>query len=51
MKTKLGNNFDYSQCIDESKFLDPQKIAIYAEKNGVNVTLDHSHYWWSKKPK
>ena len=32
MKTKLGGNFDYTQCLDSHKFLDPEKIAIYSEK-------------------
>lgn len=54
IKTKLGSNFDHTQCLDKHAFIDPQKLAIYAEKNGVNlnkVSLDHNHYWWSKKPK
>lgn len=54
MKTKLGGNFDYTQCLDSNKFLDPQKIAVYAEKNGINlnkISLDHNHYWWNKKSK
>ena len=54
LKTKLGSNFDYTQCLDQNKFLDPQKVATYAEKSGVNlnrVSLDHNHYWWTKKPK
>ena len=54
LKTKLGSNFDYTQCVDQNKFLDPQKVATYAEKSGVNlnkVSLDHNHYWWGKKPK
>ena len=54
LKTKLGSSFDYTQCIDSHKFLDPQKIENYAEKNGVSlnkISLDHNHYWLSKKPK
>lgn len=54
MKTKLGGNFDYTQCLDSNKFLDPQKIAVYAEKNDLNlnkISLDHNHYWWNKKSK
>lgn len=47
LKTKLGNNFDYTQCIDSDRFLDPQKLDAYAKKNGLdfnkpnNLNLEH----------
>ena len=51
LKTKLGGNFDYTQCIDSNKFLDPQKMTAYAEKNWINfneISLNHNHYWGLK---
>jgi len=48
LKTELGGNFDYHQCIDDKKFLHPQKMQAYSQKCGINlkqVTLNHNHYW------
>ena len=45
MKCKLGSKFDYNQCIDSNKFLDPEKLDIYAKKNGMNIqkiTTNHA---------
>jgi hypothetical protein len=51
IKTNLGDKFDYTQCIDSNKFLDPQKIATYAKKHKINIKflIEHNHYWWSNK--
>jgi len=54
LKTQLGGKFDYTECLDSNRFLDPKKIQIYAQKNNINInniSLDHNFYWWSKKPK
>lgn len=50
IKTELGNKFDYTQCIDEYKFLDPKKVNEYALNNSINITTpsaDITHYWGS----
>lgn len=55
LKTKLGSNFDYTQCLDNnSKFLDPQKLETCAEKKGINLNkmlLANNDYLSSKKQK
>ena len=52
LKTKLGSNFDYTQCLDKHKFVDPQKLTTYAGRNNINLnktTIDHTLYWWNQK--
>jgi hypothetical protein len=37
MKTKLGSQFDYNQCVDKTNYLDQSKIDAYAKQNNINL--------------
>jgi hypothetical protein len=45
LKGNLGSNFDSSQCVDETRYLEPNKIQAYAKKNNINLEpkLQHQH--------
>jgi len=54
LKTKLGGNFDYNQCLDDNKYLDPQKLVAYAAKYDIDlnkISVDHNYNWLTKKSK
>ncbi len=46
LKTHLGSKFDYTACIDEYKYLEPEKIKSYAKQQNIDlpsIKVTHEH--------